>query len=138
MKPTKEKIKEYLKLLCGFLLILAVFYIPFGCPIKFFTGISCAGCGMSRAYLQLLHLNFCEAFHYHPLFLCPIIFIIVFILSEFGFPKKYANAIYSVIVVLFLAVYVYRMINPDDNIVVFEPQNGFIIKSIKYLISIIS
>lgn len=137
MTPQKEKIKEYLKLLCGFLLVLAV-YIPFGCPIRFFTGISCAGCGMSRAYLQLLHLNFREAFYYHPLFVCPIIFVIVFILSELGFPKKYAKAIYSVIVILFIAVYVYRMISPDDNIVVFEPQNGFIFRSVKYLISIIS
>lgn len=137
MKLQKGKIKEYIKLLCGFLLILAVYTFT-GCPIKFFTGISCAGCGMSRACLQLLHLNFHEAFHYHPLVFCPIIFVIVFILTELGFPKKYAKAIYSVMAVLFLTVYVYRMISPDNNIVVFEPQNGFIFKSIKYLISIIS
>lgn len=39
------------------------------CPIKFFTGISCAGCGMSRAWLSVLRLDMAGAFRYHPLFL---------------------------------------------------------------------
>ena len=31
------------------------------CPIKFITGISCAGCGMSRAWLALLHFDLKKA-----------------------------------------------------------------------------
>ena len=38
------------------------------CPIRFLTGISCAGCGMSRAWLSLLRLDLAGAVYYHPLF----------------------------------------------------------------------
>ena len=59
------------------LFTIAVFYLilesVFGitCPILFLTGISCAGCGMSRAWIALLHFNIHEAFMYHPLFFLP-------------------------------------------------------------------
>ena len=39
------------------------------CPIKFITGISCAGCGMSRAWMAFLQLDIAKAFAYHPSFL---------------------------------------------------------------------
>ena len=56
-----------------FILIIACFYIllecvGITCPIKFITGISCAGCGMSRAWISLLKLDLKNAFYYHPLF----------------------------------------------------------------------
>ena len=41
------------------------------CPIRFLTGISCAGCGMSRAWLSLLRLDLAGALYYHPLFWLP-------------------------------------------------------------------
>lgn len=136
MKFCKSKIAEPLKLLSVFSIILLI-YVLTGCPIKLLTGISCAGCGMTRAYLELFKLNFHEAFHYHPLFFCPIIFVIAYILTKFGFPAKYAKAIYCIIAVLFLGVYIFRMLNSKDGIVVFEPQNAFIFKVIKYVISVI-
>lgn len=137
MKIDKRELEEYLKAICIFLAALLIYILFTGCPIKLFTGISCAGCGMSRAYFSLLHLNFREAFHYHPLFLCPIIFVAVYIMTEFGFPKKTAKIIYGIMAFLFIAVYIFRMINPDDRIVVFEPQNGLIFRAIKYIISLI-
>lgn len=42
------------------------------CPILFLTGISCAGCGMSRAWMALLRLDVSAAFQYHPLFWLPV------------------------------------------------------------------
>lgn len=42
-----------------------------GCPIRFLSGISCAGCGMSRAWLSLLRGDFAAAAFYHPLFWLP-------------------------------------------------------------------
>lgn len=137
MKIDKRELEEYLKTICIFLAALLIYILFTGCPIKLFTGISCAGCGMSRAYFSLLHLNFREAFHYHPLFLCPVIFVAVYIMTKLGFPKKAAKVIYSIMAFLFIAVYIFRMINPDDRVVVFEPQNGLIFRAIKYIISLI-
>ena len=57
---------------CFFCLLLGV-YVAFitltgiGCPIRFSTGISCPGCGMSRAVLLLLSGHFQAAFQMHPL-----------------------------------------------------------------------
>ena len=53
------------------------------CPIKFITGISCAGCGMSRAWMAFLHLDIAKAFSYHPLcWLVPIAIIILLCISK--------------------------------------------------------
>ncbi len=53
-------------------LVLALLGI--GCPIKFATGVSCPGCGMTRAWLEALQLHFDRAFAYHPLFwLVPLV-----------------------------------------------------------------
>ena len=40
-----------------------------GCPIKFLTGISCGGCGMTRAWLSVAALDIKGAFYYHRLYL---------------------------------------------------------------------
>ena len=56
--------------IAGFYLFLEL-VLGVTCPILYFTGISCAGCGMSRAWMCLLHLDFAGAFYYHPLFWIP-------------------------------------------------------------------
>ena len=88
--------------------VLYVILESFGvtCPIKYITGISCAGCGMSRAWISLLHFNIHDAFMYHPLFFLPPIVVIV---------------------------YLYRMFIGDGNVVVFEPQNNIVFRIIRKL-----
>ena len=49
-----------------FVTLLGVFHIP--CIFLTLTGRSCAGCGMTRAWLSVLRLDFAAAFAYHPLF----------------------------------------------------------------------
>lgn len=54
--------------------VIAIFYIfiklhGIGCQIRFFTGISCAGCGMTREWTALIQGNIVAAFHYHPFLL---------------------------------------------------------------------
>lgn len=137
MKLNKKEIKEHFKIICAFFLIILIYILFTGCPIKLLTGVSCAGCGMSRAYSSLLHLNFNEAFYFHPLFPCPVIFAAVYIMTKFGFSEKVAKGIYCVMAILFIAVYIYRMADSSDGIVVFEPQNGLIFKVIKFIISVI-
>ena len=68
MKSLLEKYKAYLITLAAlavYLIFALALKLP--CPIKHLTGISCAGCGMSRALLSALTLNFTDAFRYHPL-----------------------------------------------------------------------
>ena len=116
------------------------------CPIKFITGVSCAGvesaadgelfscagCGMSRAWLACLRLDFKKAFYYHPLFIFPPCMVCVFLMRN-----KINAVIYKVfigfVLLLFCAVYLYRMIVGNNDIVVFEPQHNIIFQILKII-----
>ena len=102
------------------------------CPIKYITGISCAGCGMSRAWIALLHFNIHEAFMYHPLFFLPPVVVIVMLLKSKINIKIY-NIFMFTIAGAFVIVYLYRMFIGDGNVVVFEPQNNIVFRIIRKL-----
>ena len=95
--------------------VLYVILESFGvtCPIKYITGISCAGCGMSRAWIALLHFNIHDAFMYHPLFFLPPVVVIVMLLKS--------------------KININRMFIGDGNVVVFEPQNNIVFRIIRKL-----
>ena len=49
--------------------IIAVMYIfKLPCPFVGLLHIQCAGCGMTRAYLSLLHFDIKQAFMFNPMF----------------------------------------------------------------------
>ena len=66
-------------------------YFP-GCPLKLITGLSCPGCGVQRAFHELLHFNFAKAFTYNPLLISSIPYVMAAIAFRFEpvkhrFPK---------------------------------------------------
>lgn len=112
------------------LLGIAVLYlcmelVGITCPIRFVTGVSCAGCGMSRAWLALLRLDFAQAFRYHPLCLVPVPAALLLLFRR-RLPRRVSYAALGGIAALFLAVYAVRLADPADWIVVFEPANGLL------------
>ena len=115
------------------ILIIAVFYLfielvlGVTCPILYFTGISCAGCGMSRAWMCLLHFDFAGAFYYHPLFWIPAVGLILLPFWN-RIPRKVRTVLMTVVCVLFLSVYIWRMLDMTDTIVVFQPKKGMLSK----------
>lgn len=129
----RKKIKELIIL---FVVLGAVFaalsLTGYGCIIKRITGVSCPGCGMSRAWLALLRLDFKKAFYYHPLFIVPVIWLIMFIFKNHINEKNY-NRILYVTILLFFVVYLVRMNGNYKDIVVFKPKEGQIYKLLSYL-----
>ena len=114
------------------LIPISLFYFTFGCPIKFFTGISCLGCGMSRAAFSLLQFDICQAVHYHPLiFLMPVTAVVLFIRKRL--PKRACSIIFVVIATMFVGVYVYRMLFLNGDVVCFAPEEGFMYKVFKFI-----
>lgn len=114
--------------------VLYVIIESFGvtCPIKYITGISCAGCGMSRAWIALLHFNIHDAFMYHPLFFLPPVAVIIMLMKSKINIKIYKIFMFT-IAGAFVIVYLYRMFMGTGDIVVFEPQNNIIFRIIHKL-----
>jgi hypothetical protein len=83
----KNRIKNVLILLILILFLLFVLNIPVTCIFKSVTGISCPACGMTRAFISILHLNFLNAFLLNilsiPLFIFICISVIIMIIEIF-------------------------------------------------------
>ncbi|WP_461883765.1 DUF2752 domain-containing protein [Fusicatenibacter sp.] len=118
-----------------FFCLLLGFYVAFltltgiGCPIRFATGISCPGCGMSRAVLLLLSGHFQAAFRMHPL----VYAVLPFGVWLFFGPEHTAGFCHLkkgmtvLLVVLLLAVYAWRIYHHDPLLSI-DPSCGSVLK----------
>ena len=113
-----------------FIVLLKIFNIT--CPIKYLSGISCAGCGMTRAWLSLLHLDFSAAFTYHPLFLFGPLVPLLFIFNN-NLPRKARIFIWTLLLSAFFIVYLLRLFIFPNDIVVANPADSIILKLFRRL-----
>ena len=113
----------------GALALIALFYIVLemlfgiGCPFKFLTGISDAGCGMSRAWMAMLRGDFSSAFYFHPLWPLPPLALALWKLRE-CIPRAFYQGLFGLMIAAFLLVWIARFFIPGQDIVVFAPWNG--------------
>lgn len=83
------------------------------CPFDFLWGISCPGCGMTRALSAFfIEHNLQKAFYFHPLF--PVVLLAVPLLFlHFSrlhrFRRKTVQLFLSVFCFLFVTVYIIRL-----------------------------
>ncbi|MBO4457268.1 MAG: DUF2752 domain-containing protein [Butyrivibrio sp.] len=127
-----KKKKDFLIAISAIVIVYVIFHITgIGCPIKFLTGVSCLGCGTTRAWLALLRGDIADAFRFHPLFWVPIPAIVIIILKR-NIPKKAYSAFIYLFFTLYLVVYVFRMLYSDGSVVSFEPRQSAIYKIITF------
>ncbi len=123
-----RKIQEKLLVISTIVLLYAVMQLlGITCPIKYITGVSCAGCGMSRAWISLLCFDIHRAFSYHPLFWLPPIAVVLYLLRN-KFSKRTNKVFIIVFCMIFVAVYLYRLIYCSSSVVVFAPKEGILYK----------
>ncbi len=98
-------------------LTAALLYISgIGCPILRYTGIPCLGCGMTRACICLVQGKWEEAFYYHPMvYLMPFCVAVLFRMEKFS--KKQIKCMTAVVIFLFAVTYMYRLLDPGNEIV---------------------
>ena len=65
-------------------------YFFISCPFYKITGYQCSGCGSQRAFHEILHLNFKEAFHQNALVLIAIPYFSLIFFTSF-FQEKFAK-----------------------------------------------
>lgn len=130
-----RKYRSIIPVTAAILLLYAFFALSgIGCPIKFTTGVSCAGCGMTRAWRHVLHLDLAAAFDFHPLFWTVPVVVVLFFLKE-RFPHVFRVTV-CVVAALFIVVYFVRMFDRGCDIVVFEPKNGVFYRAVRNLMSL--
>ncbi len=65
-------------IILGYYFLNQVYHIGIPCPIHYFTGFYCPGCGLTRMIFALINLDFYQAFRYNPLvFTLLIIFLFI-------------------------------------------------------------
>lgn len=109
------------------LLILIAYLLDAGCIFKKITGLSCPGCGMTRAWLSVLKGDIEMAFYYHPLFwmVAVVPFLILF---RNRIAERHFNLILISFIVLLMLCYLIRLFTGSD-IVSFNPYESLIIKA---------
>ena len=125
--------KVVLYLLCLLLILLLLYK----CPFKFFLGIPCFGCGMTRALLSCLKFDCVAAFSYHPLFGFIIIAAIIWSLNYFEIrllSPKMTKILGYASCVLFVITYLIRLYL-GSNIVYIDFKEGLVYKVIQHFIS---
>lgn len=121
MKEYKNKIKNIL-----FFILITIIYIitlkilNISCPIKYITGLSCPGCGMTRAVISALQFKFTDAFYYHPLWIIMPPIAIILIILYIKDNKKIFNILIITLALLFIIIYTYRLFFTDSQIVSFN------------------
>ena len=90
------------------LLLLLIMVLTIHCPIKFLSGFSCPGCGMTRALLSLFAGNLKQALYYHPLVLLIIPAVLIYLFRQ-SIPKPVLFCFTAASIVLFLVVYLMRL-----------------------------
>ena len=85
----KQGLFFLLILILGTSFILFLNFIHYRCPILEFFHLYCAGCGGTRMFLSILHLDFYQAFRYNPLlFILLIMSLFYFIFMGIVYLKK--------------------------------------------------
>lgn len=97
--------------------VLVYKVLGIGCPIRFVTGISCPGCGLTSAWLAALHLQFDVALAYHPLFwLVP--FALVAAIAYPHAPSRWLKALLALMIAALMGLWAVRMVDPCDMLLV--------------------
>ncbi|MGN0565447.1 MAG: DUF2752 domain-containing protein [Candidatus Limousia pullorum] len=120
MKERRNKVLRTFAVLAvaGVLYGLITGWLGFGipCPVHYFTGFKCPGCGVSRMFISLMKLDFKSAFEANRLLLvtlpviASLLFVYFFRYIKTGSRKisKAENIIYIVLIILFFIFGVVR------------------------------
>ena len=104
------------------------------CPLRFLTGVSCPGCGATRAWLAALHGDLRSALRLHPLFWILIPAAAAYLLRK-RIPRRIYRGLIWFGIWLLLVVYALRLWRHTGNVVVFAPAEGLVGRLVLRLIN---
>lgn len=132
----EQIIKHNILRKCIYLFLLAVcLFFFYHCPFDYLFGISCPGCGMTRALISFLLLRFDLAFYYHPGIYLVIPGFILWCLDYFKLltlKRRTKKVLLSVGITALILIYFIRLFFGSD-IVQIDIRSGIIYRLFNYL-----
>lgn len=96
------------------ILVISLLYIlKEGCIFRNLIGVPCPGCGLTRAWIGFFNGDFKSALIWHPLFILVgvvLLLIIILVISNSSRIKNNAIRLIFIIGILFIGVYIIRLI----------------------------
>ncbi|MCR5702826.1 MAG: DUF2752 domain-containing protein [Lachnospiraceae bacterium] len=115
----KEDIRNNYKGILIVIIYSVVTQLVFGfiCPFRLVTGIPCPGCGLTRAGLSLIKLDFGKVLYYNVMIIPIAIYIIYAVVCRYvlGTKVRFATVILIILAVALLVLYFYRMVRFFPN-----------------------
>ena len=96
------------------------------CPIKYVLGVSCPGCGMTRAVLSLLRGDLAAAFYYHPLWLFVALAVVLLAVAALKRWNRLYRYTLVISIAVMIAVWLWRLFDPGCDIVSVDFDGGLI------------
>lgn len=88
---------------------------------------------MTRAWLSVLKMDIAGAFAFHPLFWTVLLLPVMFFLKDRMNKRAYKTIIF-ILLALFIGVYIFRMFNTEDTVVICDVKNGAVLRLIKFIV----
>ena len=109
----KVILKHILYILSLFIILFILYILKIPCFFRFFTGVPCPSCGMTRAFMSLIKLNLADSFYYHPILIPALITAFIAIHRDvpiFKFNKKICDIYLWFFIIIFFILYLFRLI----------------------------
>lgn len=108
-----SQFKKILLLCLVVFLFFFIYHISYECPFLKYLHIACPGCGLTRAFLAILHFDFISSLHYNllgiPLFILCILLICAlcidiirkkdYFLTIFHFIEKHSIVLLLIVII---------------------------------------
>lgn len=131
-----KKISKFIIFIFLFFVLILIVLKYYRCPVKLMFGLSCPTCGITRAVMHALQLDFSQAFYYHMFWPIVVIGLIAYALYKLKIIKVNRNVmIFILCIICFvnLGYYFYRLFN-DSEIVYFAFNESLIFKILKIFV----
>lgn len=134
MKDRLRKL-HLLRKACYLLILAFILLFLYHCPFDYLLGISCPGCGMTRALFCVLMLRFDRALYYHPgIFLILPGFLLWFLdhIRLITLKQRTKKVLLSAGIAALILIYFYRLLSGSD-IVHADISSGLLYRLFHYL-----